>query len=58
MDEPDGRQDSIQGNQAVAVFHLNQVKELPPGDVDIVLVTEAGERRCKIGTKDRAKLIK
>lgn len=47
----------IQGNQAVATFDISHVKELPAGDIDVVLVTEAGERRCKVGAKDRAKIL-
>jgi len=48
----------VQGNSAVATFPHSVTKELPPGDIDIVVITEAGERRCKIGTKDRAKIIR
>jgi hypothetical protein len=48
---------TIQGNSAVATFKVGDVKELPAGDVDIVLITQAGERRCKIGGKDRLKLF-
>jgi hypothetical protein len=33
------------------------VRELPAGDFDVVLVTQAGERRCKVGSGDRARLF-
>jgi hypothetical protein len=33
------------------------VKELPAGDFDVVVITQAGERRCKVGAKDRARLF-
>jgi hypothetical protein len=44
-------------NKAYATFPLEAAKGLPPGEVDIVVVTEAGERRCKIGNKDRDRLF-
>jgi len=44
-------------NRAIATFDLASFLELPSGDVDVVIVTEPGERRCKIGTKDRARLF-
>jgi hypothetical protein len=47
----------VQGNAAVAKFNLADVRELPPGDVDVVVITQAGERRCKIGGKDRSRII-
>jgi hypothetical protein len=49
---------TVQGNHAVALFALDAFRALPPGDVDVVLVTAAGERRCKIGQKDRVALMK
>lgn len=47
----------VEGNRAVAFFDYRAVRELPVGDIDVVVVTPAGERRCKIGTKDRNKLF-
>lgn len=44
------------GNKAYVIFPIDAVKALPAGDVDIVLITEAGERRCKVGQGDRRKL--
>jgi hypothetical protein len=47
----------VAGTRGLARFDLNTVKELPPGDFDVVVITQAGERRCKVGAKDRAKLF-
>jgi len=41
---------------AVANFDWSSFQQLPAGDVDVVVITDAGERRCKIGKKDRANL--
>src|SRR5258705_1915820 len=47
----------VAGTPGLARFDLNAVKALPKGDFDVVVVTQAGERRCKVGAKDRAKLL-
>jgi hypothetical protein len=47
----------VEGTRGLARFDLNAVKELPSGDFDVVVITQAGERRCKVGAKDRAKLF-
>jgi hypothetical protein len=47
----------VAGNRAVAFFEHNAVQELPPGEFDIVVITTAGERRCKVGVKDRTRLF-
>lgn len=44
-------------NRASARFELGPVRELPAGDFDVVLITTAGERRCKVGAKDRQRLF-
>jgi len=44
-------------NAASARFELRQVRELPAGEFDVVLVTQYGERRCKVGAKDRERLF-
>ena len=46
-----------QSNRAVAVFSLEGAKALTPDDVDVALIITAGEFRCKIGKKDRARLF-
>lgn len=47
----------IQGTSATGTFPLSALRELPAGDLEAVLVTQAGERKCKIGAKDRAKVF-
>ena len=47
----------VEGNRAVAFFDFNSVREMPAGDFDVVVITEPGERRCKVGAKDRTKLL-
>lgn len=46
----------VESTNVIAVFNVNDVIELTAGDFDVVVVTKSGERRCKIGTKDRATL--
>lgn len=46
----------VEGNRAVARFPLDAVREMPAGDFDVVIVAAEGERRCKVGAKDRAKI--
>ena len=44
-------------NKALARFEVGHVEELPAGDVEVVLITTHGERKCKIGAKDRDRLL-
>jgi hypothetical protein len=44
-------------NRALVRFPVGGVRELPAGDFDVVLVTQGGERRCKVGAGDRARLF-
>lgn len=48
----------VAGTSAVATFAFAEVKELPPGEFDMVLITTAGERRCKVGLQDRQRLFR
>jgi hypothetical protein len=48
---------TIQGNKATALFQPFALNELPRGDIDIVIVTSAGERKCKISNKDLEKVF-
>jgi hypothetical protein len=41
---------------AVATFPAAAFMLMPPGDIDIVVITDYGERRCKIGKKERANI--
>jgi len=43
---------------ARATFSIESVKALPVGDLDIVIVTKDGDRRCSIGAKDRSRLFR
>jgi hypothetical protein len=47
----------VEANRAVALFAPAAVRELPAGEFDIVVVTTAGERRCKVGVDDRKRLF-
>lgn len=44
-------------NRATARFDIGPVRELPAGDFDVVLITTSGERRCKVGARDRQRLF-
>ncbi len=45
-----------EGQGITAKFSIEAFQKMPGDEVDIVVVTPAGERRCKIGKKDRAAL--
>lgn len=48
----------VESTRAIATFDYATVKELPAGaDFDVVVITPHGERRCKVGAKDRVKLF-
>jgi hypothetical protein len=47
----------IEGNSATATFAAKDVREVPPGDLDVVIITATVERRCKIGQEDRTKIF-
>lgn len=47
----------IASNRVIARFNGKEVRELPPGDFDVVVVAREGERRCKVGSKDRQRLF-
>ena len=47
----------LQSTRAVATFDRATFMELPIGDIDVVLVTVGGERRCKIGKGDQATIF-
>lgn len=49
---------TVTGTIGRATFTIEGVRDLPAGDLEVILVTEAGERRCKIGKKDRLKLAR
>ena len=43
--------------EARATFRHADVRAMPAGDIDVVLLTQDGERRCKVGSKDRARVL-
>ena len=47
----------VESNRVIARFNGKEVRELPPGDFDVVVVAREGERRCKVGSKDRQRLF-
>lgn len=47
----------IEAHRAVAFFEDAAVRELPPGEFDVVIIAPEGERRCKVGRNDRVKLF-
>jgi hypothetical protein len=53
--QPEGVKNQDEG--VFVRFPLAGTRELPSGDFDIVLITKAGERRCKVGAKDRARIF-
>jgi hypothetical protein len=57
VDRPKYPGAQLQPNRAQARFPVGGVREFPPGEFDIVVVTEAGERRCKVGSGDRRRLF-
>jgi hypothetical protein len=48
---------TVTGNRASAQFLLGEVANLPGGEFEISVITQHGERRCNIATKDRSKLF-
>jgi hypothetical protein len=48
----------VEANSAFAQFSLADVRGLPAGDFDVVVITEHGERRCKVGLGDRKRLFR
>jgi hypothetical protein len=56
---PDGRPRPMlfERSRARATFSSESVMALPAGDVEVVVVTKAGERRCSIRARDRVRLF-
>lgn len=44
----------VEGQAVVASFPLDAFRAIPEGDVEVVIVTEGGERRCTLPVKQRA----
>ena len=56
---PDGRPTPMlfERSRARVTFSSESVMALPAGDVEVVIVTKAGERRCSIRARDRVRLF-
>jgi len=54
---PEKRPLQIERSRATAVFGLEAIRDLRAGDLDLVVITEAGERRCTIPVRDRLRLF-
>jgi hypothetical protein len=48
---------TVESTRGLATFPIAAVMELPRGAFDVVIVTHDAERHCKVGEKDRKKLI-
>ena len=46
----------VSSNRASARFDYGEFRELPMGDIDVVVVTPAGERKCGLSVNERVKL--
>jgi hypothetical protein len=47
----------FENSRAKATFSLESIKALAAGDLDVVIITKDGERRCSIPARDRARLF-
>jgi hypothetical protein len=48
---------TVRANRARARFRLGEIVELPPGDLEIGVVTPAGERTCIVPGRDRRRVF-
>lgn len=47
----------VDNNRALATFSMESVSQLPDGDLEVVVIATAGERRCRVFPKERTKLF-
>lgn len=47
----------VERSRATAAFAIGAVRALRAGDLDIVVLTAAGERRCTVSARDRLRLF-
>jgi hypothetical protein len=47
----------IEANRATASFPWAAIRDLPPGDLEVVITAEAGERRCTIPAPVRRRVV-
>ena len=55
--QPSSFANGATAREAIATFDETAVRELPAGDVNVVLSTADGERVCRIRKKDRGTLL-
>ena len=48
---------TVRANRARARFRLGEIVELPPGDLELAVVTPAGERTCIVPSRDRRRVF-
>ena len=55
---PEKRPLVVEKSRATAVFVLEAIRDLRAGDLDIVVITKAGERHCTMPVRDRLRLFR
>lgn len=48
---------TLRANRARARFRPGEIAELPPGDLELAVVTPAGERTCIVPSRDRRRVF-
>lgn len=48
---------TLRGNRARAKFELGQIGDLTAGDLEVAVVTQAGERSCIVPARDRKRVF-
>ena len=48
---------TVRANRARARFRRGEILELPPGDLELAVVTAAGERSCVVPSRDRRRVF-
>lgn len=48
---------TLQGNRALAKFQIGQMMELTAGELEVAVVTPAGERTCILPARDRKRVF-
>jgi hypothetical protein len=48
---------TLRGNRARAKFEIGQMMELTAGDLEVAVVTQAGERTCILPARDRRRVF-
>jgi hypothetical protein len=48
---------TLRGNRARAEFRIGEILEMPQGELEVVVVTPAGERTCILSSRDRRRVF-